>query len=334
MDIIHATDTLEELGFVDEVQLFDAEISQETDAEIASNSFALTIPDSTWEARPILYGHHVYVPGTEFGGRVEQVQHSTGAKTVTLSGLTWRGALYRKVIVPPTGQTHLVITGQEAHDAIRTILGSTMGANYRVATTASGVTVTWQFRFTNTLVGIHRMLTEAGGALRVAFNQALKRVDLSAATVVDYSNLIDLSQDYGVNMVTTLGGFDRFNHIIALGAGELLDRDIVHVYRLASGGVTLNPPAWVGTSEDLVATYDFTNPENIAELTKGAEKRLRELVPLNQIEIDPQVEGLALNMGDIVGARDRLTGMSGKATVVGKILSISDSGIKQETRVR
>ena len=334
MDIIHATDTLEELGFVDDVKLYDAEISQETDAEIESNSFALTIPESTWESRPILHGHHVYVPGTEFGGMVEKVQHSTGAKTVTISGLTWRGALYRKVIVPPAGQTHFVVTDQEANAAISDIIGSTMGVNYRVATNSSGVTVNWQFRYTNTLVGIHRMLAEAGGALRVNFSQALKRVDLSAAPVVDYSDLIDLSQDYGVNMVTTMGGFDRFNHIIALGAGELLDRDIVHVYRLSSGGITTTPPAWVGTESDLVTTYDFTNPENIADLTKGAEKRLQELVPLNQIEIDPQVEGLALNMGDIVGARDRLTGMSGKAVVVGKILSISESGIKQETRVR
>lgn len=334
MDIIHASDTLEELGFIEEVELFDAEISQESDAEIISNSFALTIPEASWQQRPILEGHYLYIPGTEFGGKVEQIQHSTNRRSITLSGLTWRGAIYRKVIEPAAGQTHRVITGQEANEAMRTLLGSTLGPIYAVATANSGIVVTWSFRYANALIGIQRMLASGGGALRVNFNQALKRVELSAAPITDYSTLIDLSQDYGVDMVTTLGGLDRYNHIIALGAGELLDRDIVHVYRLPNGAITTVTPQWVGTEQDLVATYDFTNPENIAELTKGAVKRLEELVPLSQIEIDPQVQGLNLEMGDMVGARDRLTGMEGKATVVGKILSMSDSGIREETRVK
>lgn len=334
MEVIHADNDLTELGFVDEIQLFDAEISQETNADVVNNSFALTIPDSAWEARPILDGHYIYTPGTEFGGKVERVQHSTSANTVIVSGVTWRGAIHRKVITPPDGETHFVVENQDAHAAIASIIDNTLGPKYKVSDTVSGVNVNWQFRFTNTLVGIHRMLAEVGGALRVTFNQKLKRVELSASPVVDYSELIDLSQDYGVSMVTTMGGFDRYNHIIALGAGELLDRDIIHVYRLDTGVITMTAPPWVGTEKDQVATYDFTNPENIDELTKGAIKRLQELVPLNQIEIDPKVEGLELNMGDIVGARDRLTGMSGKATVVGKILSISDSGIRQETRVK
>ncbi|MGI6634176.1 MAG: Gp37-like protein [Christensenellales bacterium] len=334
MDIIHANDVLEELGFVNEVELFDAEISQETDAEITSNSFSLTIPDSAWEARPIMEGHYVYIPKTEYGGKVEEIKHSTAAKTVTVSGLTWRGALYRKVIVPPEGETHFVVINQDAHAALLSIIGNSLGANYKISDALSGVAISWQFRYANALTGIYRMLAAAGGALRVDYNQTLKRVEISVAPVADYSDLIDLSQDYGVDMITTMGGFDRYNHVIALGAGELLDRDIVHVYRLDDGTITITSPAWAGTEKDHVTTYDYTNPESIEELTKGAIKRLQELNPLNQIEIDPQVEGLTLEMGDIVGARDRLTGMSGKATVVGKIISISDSGIKEETRVK
>lgn len=334
MDIIHASDTLEELGFVDEVELFDAEISQETDAEITNNSFALTIPDEVWSKRPIEKGHFVYVPGTEFGGMVEKIEHSTKRMSITMSGVTWRGALYRKAIVPPSGMTHYDVSNQEANEAISSIIGGALGPVYTVATANSGVTVSWQFRYTNMLIGIQRMLANSSAALRVNFNQQDKNVVYSVHPIEDYSALIDLSQDYGVEMVTTLGGYDRYNHIIGLGAGEMLDRDIVHVYRLDNGTITTTAPSWVGTKQDLVEIYDFSNPESIEELTKGAIKRLEELAPLNQIEIDPQVHGLDLNIGDIVGARDRLTGMEGKATVVGKILSISSSGIVLETRVK
>ena len=333
MDIIHADADLAELGYVDEIDQFDAEISQETDIQIENNSFSLIVPDIYWERSPILAGHHIYVPGTEFGGRVELIRHSTALQQITVGGVTWRGLLYRKIIEPPTGEAYRVVNG-EANAKITELIGATLGANVTVSENNSGITVNRQFRYTNLLIGIHQMLAEQGAALAVEYDQVLKRVVLSAVSVTDYSETIDLSQDYGVNMVATMGGYDRYNHIIALGAGELLDRDILHVYRNDNGSLTTVSPAWVGTAADHVAVYDFNNPETVEELQKGAEKRLLEIVPLRQLEIDPQVSGLDLNFGDIVGARDRLTGMAGTATVVGKILTMNSDGIRLETRVK
>ncbi len=333
MDIIHADADLAELGYVDEIDQFDAEISQETDIQIENNSFSLTVPDIYWERSPILAGHHIYVPGTEFGGKVELIRHSTALQQITVSGVTWRGALYRKIIEPPTGEAYRVVNG-EANAKITELIGTKLGANVDVSTAASGITVNRQFRYTNLLIGIYLMLAEQGAALEVQYDQVLKRVVLSAAAVTDYSETIDLSQDYGVNMIATMGGYDRYNHIIALGAGELTDRDVLHVYRNDNGSLTTVAPAWAGTAADHVAVYDYSNPETIEELQKGAKKRLLEIVPLRQVEIDPQIAGLDLKLGDIVGARDRLTGMSGTATVVGKILTMNSSGVKLETRVR
>lgn len=333
MDIIHADHELTEIGFVDDIDQLDAEISQETDAIIESNSFSLTIPDHAWERSPIQEGHYIYVPGTEFGGRVEMIRHSTLQKQVTVSGVTWRGAIYRKIIEPPTGEAYMVID-DEANAALLTLLGSTLGAEYEISDAASGIQVSRQFRYTNALTGIAQMLGESGAALRVEFDQLTKTVKLSAAAVADYSSTVDLSQDYGVDMVTTAGGYDCYNHIIALGDGELLERIVLHVYRLDDGTITLAEPPWAGTGKDRVSIYDWSSAESLEELQKGAEKRLLEIAPLNQIEIDPQVEGLDLNLGDIVGARDRLTGMTAKARVVGKILTMNNLGIKVETRVK
>ena len=333
MDLIHADATLAEIGYVHEIDQFDAEVTQETDADIHRNSFSLAVSDKAWEADPILAGHYIYSPESEFGGLVELVKHSTARQQITVSGATWRGMLFRKVIEPTTGEAYRTVTG-EANAAIAELLDNSMGTLFTVSAADSGIAVSRQFRYTNLLLGIELMLSEAGGALEIEFNQATKKVNLSARAVVDYSATVDLSQDYGVDMLTTTGGYDRYNHIIALGAGELTERDVVHVYRLADGTTTTTPPTWAGTAEDKIATYDYTNPETIDELQNGAEKRLRELAPLNQIEMDPNVEGLELKLGDIVGARDRLTGMAATAVIVGKIATMVNGLTKIETRVR
>lgn len=334
MDLIHADANMVEIGYITEMDSFDAELSQETDAVLEKNSFALTLSDKAWESDPIEIGHYIYSPGTEWGGMVEQIRHSTALKQVTVSGLTWRGMLYRKVIIPPVGQDYLTITATEANAAISTIVGAQLGDLFSVSASASGITIaSKQFRYTNMLLGIEAMLAEQNAALQIDFNQATKTITLSARPIIDYSGTVDLSQDYGVDMVSTFGGFDRYNHIIALGAGELADRDIVHVYRLSNGSITTTPPAWAGTADDHVRTYDYTNPETVARLQEGAEKLARELTPFTTVDIDPDVASLTLLLGDKVGARDRLTGMQAVVSIVGRILTMNSGGIKLETRV-
>lgn len=334
MNLIHADAALVEIGYIKEIDSFDAELSQETDAPIDKNTWALTVSDSIWEADPIEVGHYVYIPDTEWGGQVEQIRHSTALKQVTVSGVAWRGMLYRKIIEPGSGADYLTITATEANGAISTIVGTSLGTLFSVSAAASGITITSKsFRYTNMLTGIESMLADYGGALQIEFSQATKTVTLSARAIVDYSATVDLSQDYGVDMVSTLGGYDRYNHIIALGAGELADRDIVHVYRNTDGTLTTVAPAWAGTSTDHVRVYDYNNPETLAKLQEGAEKLALELAPHNAVEMDPSVEGLTLLLGDVVGARDRLTGLSATASIVGRILTMNTNGIKLESRV-
>lgn len=332
MDLIHADANFVEIGYITEMDKYDAEISQELNAAIENNSFALVISDDAWNKSPIHEGHYIYIPGTEWGGEVELVRHSTASGQVTLSGVTWRGMIFRKVIEPPAGQNYKRITNTEANQAIASIIGTSLG--FVVSDADSGITiVSRDFRYTNMLTGIEKMLTDNGAALDIVFDQPTKSVVLSARAILDYSERIDLSQDYGVDMITTLGGYDRYNHIIALGAGELEDRDILHVYRLDDGTITTVAPDWVDTVKDQARTYDYNNPENVEELLKGATELLTGYAPLRTVEMDPNVSGLTLNLGDKVAARDRLIGMQGIVTVIGKILIMDSTGIRVETRV-
>lgn len=332
MDIIHADENLAELGFVRDLEKFDAEISIATDAPLQALSWSLTVPDDAWAARPILEGHYIYIPDAEWGGPVERVRHSTAQKLVTVEGPTWRGMLYRKIVEPGTGDEYLEIDS-EANAALNTIIGVSMGSLFTVSEADSGIAVLISLRYANMLLGIEKMLSDAGATLVLAYDQTTQSVLVSAEAVTDYSATVDLSQDYGVDMISTSGRIDGYNHIVALGAGELLDRDVVHRYRLADGTITSTPPAWAGTDADRATVYDYGNAETVDALIEGADKKLREYAPDQSVEMDPGDADLSFRLGDIVGARDRLTGLAATATVTGQILTIDASGVRIDTKV-
>ncbi len=208
MELIHADGSRDEIGLVRDIEKLDAEISGEQDATLPELSWELVLPDDVWEADPIEVGHFIYIPGTEFGGPVERVQHSTAQRIVTMEGPTWRGMLYRKIIEPPEGYAYMQISAQEANDALDTIIGTSMGDLFTVSEENSGINVTQDFRYTNMLLGIEKMLFEAGATLVLSYDQTTKSVLTSAQAVTDYTDTVDLSQDYGVEMISASGRID------------------------------------------------------------------------------------------------------------------------------
>lgn len=332
MDITHADENRNELRYLDLIERLDAQISIQPGAVLDDNSFQLQLPDEEWEKEPINQGHIIYNDGTEFGGIVEGIEHNTQTGIITLSGPTWRGLLMRKIISPPTGEAYYTIT-DEANAVISSVLGSSLSPMVTISDDNTGVSVSGSWRYRQAHEMLEKALEENGLTLDIKYDAALKTVKIGARAVVDYSAEIDLSQDYGIEMKSTQGRMDAYNHVIALGAGELTDRDILHVYRLDNGTITTDAPDWAGTVKDKIIIYDYSNPESIEELQKGAEKKLIEYAPLDGVQLDPSDVDIELPLGDIVGARDRLTGFSATARIIGKILTVNSDGYKIDTRV-
>jgi len=334
MDLIHAGSTLAEIAFINDLIKFDAQVCQNLSAVLSDNTWQMIIGVDAWDADPIEIDDYVYVPDTEYGGPVEYVKHDTASKQVTVGGATWRGMLMRKYIVPASGASYVTISSTEANAAIDSLVGTKLGSVIDVSTDASGITITSKsFRYTNMLFGIEDMLADEGAALEIAFSQATKKAILSARTIVDYSTTIDLSQDYGINLISQDGRVDGYNHVIALGAGELLDRDIIHVYRNADGTYTTSAPAWADTAADKQIVYDYSNPESTDDLQDKATKKLGAYAVTQSMTIDPSDAGLDMLLGDVVGARDRITGLTATATVIEKILTMDDTGTRIDTIV-
>lgn len=331
MDLIHANAARAEMGFIDRFVKYDACIS--ANAEIEDNSFALTLSDADWAADPIQIGDYIYIPGTEWGGRVEYLKHSTKSAEITASGPVWRGMLCRKVISPPTGEAYFVVANMEGNTVLQTVLNTSFLDFFVISEANTGVTLSAQWRYTVMLAGLQNAFSAAGLALNFSYSQRLKRPVISARVVNDYSQSIDISQDYGVYITTKEGGIEAYNHIIALGKGELTERTVLELFRLDDGTITDVDPGNRGAN-DLAETLDYPNAETVEELRKSAVSRLKESVPDNSVELDVSDLDLAVSLGDIVGARDRLTGLVATATVTDMILTITpEDGEKIDVKV-
>lgn len=331
MELIHVDGNFNELGVVDFIR-FDGVIS--LNAEIDDNDWEAEIPAEDFGRYDISLGDYLFIPGLEFGGSVETVQHVSKSGIVKLGGLNWRGMLIRKIISPPAGTSHLDLREMELNAAIGQLVEANFGGLFQASNEDSGLLCGKRFRYQNVLEGITDMLDTHGMRLTVTLDEDSRRVMLSAEAIADHSNEIEFSGDYDLSYTSTLGQA-RFNHIIALGRGEQENRTVRHLYLLPDGSITDNATAEgvaVG-AEERAMVYDYPNGEDESELLDGARKRLRENAAQNTIEFSFDAPDIDLPLGDKVGLRDRITGMADVKTISQKLLVISDDGVTLQYKV-
>lgn len=317
MELIHADSALVELQMLTEFDAYEA-ISG-LGYKYADNDFELQLPESIWITRPIMNGDYLYQLGSEWGGRVENIEHI--GTTVKCSGPTWRGMIARKIISPPSGQAYKTITAQEANQAIAALLGTSFGSLFTVSTANSGITVSGSFRYANMLGALHSMLQQYGARLDIVFNGT--QVELSAQSSVDYTD-VELSQDYEAPLESAVAHGEAYNHVIALGRGELTAREVVELWRLDNGNVTTTPQPNDATDKQFVLEYP--NAESVEELTNNATAKLLENSPVESIKINLNEIETDLKLGDVVGGADYVTGLKISKPITQKIFKVDNKG--------
>jgi len=329
MTLYHADASGAELRVIWDVVSADIEINIASGAAYINNTFEVVISESAWASEPVRIGHMLYIPQTEWGGVVSLVKHSTSDKTVTLIGPTWRGLLYQRTIDPATGSAYKTITSVDANEAIRQAVGSKFGTMFSVANGSSGISVSGSWRYDTIAAGLNRVLSDAGARLVVLYDNVSCKVKLSAERVVDQSETIEISQDYGVEFTSNLGAQQACNHCLALGSGELVERMVRSVYYSGGTFYTSKPAGW-DDSKTRTVVLDYPNAEDENDLIKSAVNRLREVIPAASLSVDQLMVGLDVGLGDIVGVRDWVTGMVATAVISNKILTVAD-GVAQIT---
>ena len=300
-----------------------------------TRDFELVIPASEW-AQDLAYGCRVFIPDTEYGGVIGGRKTSTAENTVTLTGYCWRGFLYRKIIEPPTGQAYKTMSGELNSIIADLITEAGISSLFSVSTVNTGISVTnYQFdRYITLLDGIYKMLKTKGYRLGVEYIQQEQGspgyVQLSAVPVEDYSQSLELSQDQRLNF-TFSETKNGVNHLICLGKGEGTDRVVVDLFIQQDGSI--GSTQYYKGMDEIAEVYDNTSAEDEAALTERGTERLQEVTSMQTFTMDVESLNIDVDIGDIIGGRDYITGMSMAKPIVNKIYTEENGKIIKEYRL-
>lgn len=295
-----ANKDLRELGFIK-----DANVTVDLNG---NRNFSVQIARSYWH-EDLTFSSLIYIMGTEYGGIIGEILTDTTLDYVELKGLTWRGRLAKKIIQPPAGSDYKSVSG-ELHAVMKSLIEPEFDGLFVVSQENTGVTVSnYKFdRYCTLLDGLTKMLKSKGYRLKLTFQREENEpgyLYIEAVPIVDYSSQIELSRDCQLNY-TMDDKRDGVNHLIVTGKGELQDRNVLHLYVQKDG--SLGKTQYYTGLQEIAEVYENTSTET-DELEEISIEKLQGLMNKKTFKMDVAALGIDVNIGDIVGGRDYLTGM-------------------------
>lgn len=294
---------------------FDLEYGRDDDSQ--ANTFELSIDrnsNTRLEDKAL-----VYIEGTEYGGMVKGIGTNTAEDVITYKGMTWHGLLNCHVLAPSSGQDYLVLQG-DAHTVLRSLIERMqLQEIFTAPMSLSGITVNHKARYEYGYYTMAKMLAESSAKLKMSYENGM--VVLSAEPISDYSQqdeldttqvALEIEQDYL-----------PVNHLVCLGEGELKNRTVVHLYANKNGAISTTQSLFGDDENALI--YDYSNADR-EELDEKGREKLKELQNCNTVKVDIP-EGRVLDIGDLVGAIDPITGIYVATDVTYKTVVIDSSGI-------
>lgn len=283
---------------------YDFEVSEEI------SDFYIKCLIAEWEELPA--NAMLYIPNTEYGGIYKRTEIDTKQGYISVGGLTWRGMLMSKILAPESGADYAVDEGD-----INTVIGNRVESAFgglMVGALPCGISVIYRYqRYVTLYEGLKALCKKYGYKLRIQYNSAIKRVVVDAVPIVDYSNEIEFSDDMRANYYINSDG-TGVNHLICLGNGKLKNRIVVNLYADADGNISQEQTLF--GRDEVAEVYDYAGADE-AQLIQSGTEQLKSLQSINQFSID--VEGEDIEIGDIVGGTDYVSGFTMKAPITGKI---------------
>lgn len=299
-----------------------------------TNDFEFEVDQSIWDSELMGYGCRLYIPETEYGGIIGDIEVVTKSATATVTGDTWRGMLTKKIIEPPSGQDHKTVSG-ELNTVLKSLIEPEFSGLFVVSQEDTGVEVSnFQFdRFCTLLSGLEDMLASVGYRLDIRYKSGDAGesgwVEIQAVEAENYSETIEYNRDNRINYDAR--DYRRgINHLICAGTGEGTDRTVLHLYVQSDGSI--GSTKYYTGLEERVALYSYTSQSDVEQLRKDGTKRLQELMNYKQFEMS--IEDVDLGIGDTVSGRDFTTGILVQKPIVQKILKIEKGKIQVEYKLK
>lgn len=321
MELIYTNPNYKELGILKHPTL-DLEIGK---YDVATNDFELSLDMELWDSS-FTYGSLFYCEGTEYGGIVKRIKVDTANDKITFKGYTFRGLLQKEYVQPPnpTENAYLVLNCG-ANEALNTMIDERFDDLFVVDDIQDvSIKVDYSVRDINLLEACEKVLNTGGARLSITHKED-GRVHLKANLVKDLSDKIQYDKNYQLNMVVETAD-EQYNHILALGQGELTDRIRINLYKNAVGN-------WVEDESETyykgiyrkTYKYDDTSSETREKLMENVEKKIEELETTDSLDISFESDNAELF--DIVSAKENVTGINFKQPIQQKILKINNDDV-------
>lgn len=323
LEYIYTDSDYNELGYLTH---FDADV-EIGEYDVSKNDFELTL---SLEDRDPLYtiGSLFYKEDTEIGGVIQRLKIDTSDNTITMIGPTFRGLLEKEYVQPPAGSAYLTLNG-EANACINALIGDRFDGLFVVDNIgASNINVRYDVRDINLLQALEKALGASNARLCIR-HRIDGKVHLYAEKINDLSDTMRYDNDCQIGMIVKTES-KPYNHILALGKGELLDRLRVNLYLQTDG--TWNESNQIYTGLDRKTyKHEDVNVDDRAELIKNATGKVAESNESDTLEISFDADDAELF--DIVGAKENVTGISFKEPITQKIIKISDGDVSISYKV-
>lgn len=305
------------------VMLFDMYDFEVGDEE---NSYLITSHRAEWER--VEENSRIYIPGTEYGGLYKRLESDTKNNSVAVGGLTWRGMMQKKIISPASGADYATDSGE-----LNQIIGSRVSAQFPGlfvgSSESTGVTINYQYaRYCTLYDGLKAMLKSVGFRMQIEYDLELKKVVVSAVPIVDYSREIEYSSDMNADY-TMIINRTGINHLVCLGQGELKNRIVEHLYVDARGNISQRQTFF--DEDEIAEVYDYAGASREDLIQSGIDQLVKE-INLNEFRIEIESER-EVQIGDIVGSRDYVTGYTVAAPITTKLVKFEDGSVKIEYKL-
>ena len=329
MDLVYTDNNLVEQGILN-VSSADFAYGQD------ENTFSIILNDSN---NIINENSLIYQEQGEIGGIVKGISISS-SKEVTITGLTWSGLFGQHILEPPAGQAYFTITNLDPVDAVNALIsqlkwntkkGQKATVLFDCVSSKIGTKISHTFkgsheegqedtgRYMNGWAALWQLIYQHNLSISFSYDSETKKVYIGVTKQVEHLDDEDLfitknSVEYKKNQ--------SINHLIALGQGELAERQVCHVYLDGDGSIVTTQKFF--DDDERAEIYECSNAEDATELLKEAKKKLIELYDASQ-EINVDADNLNFNLGDKISGEEQFTGLVFQAIISKKIIKSTNS---------
>lgn len=274
--------------------------------------------DFVLEVRGMFLEKHsrILIDGTAFAGIVDKRCPASTADGdyISYKGRTIQGVLTEKVIMPPAGASHLIVSG-DANDVIQAVVEQIGLSDYlRVPSGNSGFMLPdYKFyRFIDAYSGLRMALASVGARLKITASDG--RHIIEAVGRKTYGEVESERAFFDVEIDDL-----PINHLIGLGKGEGTSRAISHCYADILGNVSMTQTLF-GVNER-VLTYSL-NSEEADTLADKTRSKLIEYQEASEASLSLPL-GVDLDVGDLVHLSNAKYGLDVTTGIVEVVLKAS-----------